>query len=114
MYFFWQRVNAPELLRLYMNYDLLIEAVTLAVEYIQAVLGNGKEYFGLKVNSLTTMNFVPYLILYQRKTSSEILNTISERFERFRLSYRQFPAWYRSFLAGYQFLFKKWPIIDLF
>ena len=51
MYLFWQRVNAPELLRLYINYDLLIEAVTLAVEYIQAVLGNGKEYFGLKVNT---------------------------------------------------------------
>ena len=64
MYLFRQRVNAPELLRLYINYDLLIEAVTLAVEYIQAVLGNGKEYFGLKVNTLTAMNFAPYLILY--------------------------------------------------
>ena len=47
--FFFQRVNATELLRLYINYDLLLEAVMLAVEYIEAVLGNGKEYFGLKV-----------------------------------------------------------------
>ena len=53
------------------------------------------------------MNFVPCLILYQRKTSSKILNTISERFATVRLSYRPFPAWYLSFLAGYQFLFKK-------
>ena len=45
----FQRVNASELLRLYINYDLLLEAVMLAVEYIEAVLGNGKEYFGLKV-----------------------------------------------------------------
>ena len=42
-------MNATELLRLYINYDLLLEAVMLAVEYIEAVLGNGKEYFGLKV-----------------------------------------------------------------
>ena len=48
-WFFFQRVNATELLRLYINYDLLLEAVMLAVEYIEAVLGNGKEYFGLKV-----------------------------------------------------------------
>ena len=45
----FQRVNAAELLRLYINYDLLLEAVMLAVEYIEAVLGNGMEYFGLKV-----------------------------------------------------------------
>lgn len=45
----FQRVNASELLRLYINYDLLLEAVMLALEYIEAVLGNGKEYFGLKV-----------------------------------------------------------------
>lgn len=48
--FFFQRFNATELLRLYINYDLLLEAAVLAVEYIAAVLGNGKEYFGLKVS----------------------------------------------------------------
>ena len=47
--FLFQRFNPTELLRLYINYDLLLEAAMLAVEYIEAVLGNGKEYFGLKV-----------------------------------------------------------------
>jgi len=42
-------LNAAELLRLYVDYDLLTEAVELAIEYIRAGLGAGKEYFGLKV-----------------------------------------------------------------
>ena len=44
-----QRLNPAQLLRLYVNYDLLREAAALAMEYIDAVLGTGKEYFGLKV-----------------------------------------------------------------
>ena len=46
---FWQRLNPAELLRLYLDYDQLSEAAELAVEYIRAALGAGKEYFGLKV-----------------------------------------------------------------
>jgi len=46
---FCQRSNAAELLRLYLDYDQLAEAAELAVEYIRAALGAGKEYFGLKV-----------------------------------------------------------------
>jgi len=45
----WQRLNPAELLRLYLDYDQLAEAAELAVEYIRAALGAGKEYFGLKV-----------------------------------------------------------------
>ncbi|CAH3174338.1 unnamed protein product [Porites lobata] len=63
----YKRVNAPELLRLYINYDLLIEAVTLAVEYIQAVLGNGKEYFGLKnaLHATSPSVWLPYTAMDQ-------------------------------------------------
>jgi len=46
----WQRLNPAELLRLYLDYDQLSEAAELAVEYIRAALGAGKEYFGLKVS----------------------------------------------------------------
>ena len=49
VYILAQRLNAAELLRLYVDYDLLTEASELAVEYIRATLGAGKEYFGLKV-----------------------------------------------------------------
>ena len=41
--------NAAELLQLYVNFDLLEEAGELTIEYVNAVLGIGKEYFGLKV-----------------------------------------------------------------
>ena len=44
-----QLANAPSLLRLYLTYDLLQPAALLAIEYIDAVMGHGKEFFGLKV-----------------------------------------------------------------
>ena len=45
--------NAAELLQLYVNFDLLEEAGELTIEYINAVLGIGKEYFGLKVTVIS-------------------------------------------------------------
>lgn len=36
-------------MRLYLDCDLLTEAAELAIEYIRAAVGAGKEYFGLKV-----------------------------------------------------------------
>ncbi|XP_077499915.1 nuclear pore complex protein Nup160 [Amblyomma americanum] len=39
--------DAPELLRLLIAYRRFEEATDVSVEYIDAVLGNGKEYFGL-------------------------------------------------------------------
>lgn len=44
-----QKVNAAELLRLYLDYDRLEEAALMSVEYIEALLGKGKEYYGLEV-----------------------------------------------------------------
>ena len=49
--FMLQRLNAAELLRLYIDFDLLEEAAHLTMEYIDAVLGAGPEYFGLKVRT---------------------------------------------------------------
>ena len=48
-FFVLQKLNAAELLRLLLDHDLLEEAAVLAIEYIDAVRGQGKEYFGLKV-----------------------------------------------------------------
>ena len=55
------------MLRLYINYDLLLEAAMLAVEYIQAVLGNGREYFGLKVIQPASVEHMKALLLYLYK-----------------------------------------------
>ncbi|XP_034947135.1 nuclear pore complex protein Nup160 homolog [Chelonus insularis] len=43
----YKKRNAAELLRLILNSGRLLEATDLAVDYINAVLGDGKEYFGL-------------------------------------------------------------------
>ena len=45
----YKEKNAPELLRIYISFDLLEEASELAVTYIDAVLGIGKESFGIQV-----------------------------------------------------------------
>ena len=45
----YKQKNAAELLRILINFDLLEEAGDLAIEYVNAVLGIGKENFGLKV-----------------------------------------------------------------
>lgn len=45
-----QTVDAAQLLRLYLNYDLLEEAVDLVSEYVDAVLGKGHQYFGIEVS----------------------------------------------------------------
>lgn len=57
---FLQKVDAAELLRLYLNYDLLEEAVDLVSEYVDAVLGKGHQYFGIEVGMYTCF----FLILY--------------------------------------------------
>lgn len=41
--------NPAELLQLLINFDLLQEAAALALEYLNAVMGRGKEYFGIEV-----------------------------------------------------------------
>ncbi|KAM4617495.1 nuclear pore complex protein Nup160 [Discoglossus pictus] len=41
-------IDAAELLRLYLRYDLLEEAAELVLEYVDALLDKGPEYFGIK------------------------------------------------------------------
>ncbi|XP_020630292.1 nuclear pore complex protein Nup160-like isoform X2 [Orbicella faveolata] len=76
----YKRVNASELLRLYINYDLLLEAVMLALEYIEAVLGNGKEYFGLKnaLHATSPSVWLPYASLDQLLVLLKDVQTDSE------------------------------------
>ncbi|KAI0231198.1 nucleoporin 160 [Lamellibrachia satsuma] len=63
----YKKINAPELLSLYLNYDLLEEAALLVIEYIDAVLGNGKEYFGLQtsLHCGAPAVWLPYLYIDQ-------------------------------------------------
>ncbi|XP_038053213.1 nuclear pore complex protein Nup160-like isoform X2 [Patiria miniata] len=43
----YKRLNPASLLLLYITYDMLEEATSLMLEYIDAVCGKGSEYFGL-------------------------------------------------------------------
>lgn len=51
----YKKINASELLHLYVMHGRLIEASELASEYIYAILGRGFEYFGLKNSLIATM-----------------------------------------------------------
>ncbi|XP_071559183.1 nuclear pore complex protein Nup160 homolog isoform X2 [Temnothorax nylanderi] len=50
----YKKRNASELLHLMLNTGRLVEATDLAVDYINAVLGSGKEYFGLETPLVAT------------------------------------------------------------
>lgn len=45
----FQCVDAPSLLRLLLNFDLLEAAAELVLEYVDAVMGRGHQYFGIEV-----------------------------------------------------------------
>ncbi|XP_003465204.2 nuclear pore complex protein Nup160 [Cavia porcellus] len=58
----YKKVDAAELLRLYLKYDLLEEAVDLVSEYVDAVLGKGHQYFGIEfpLSATAPMVWLPY------------------------------------------------------
>ena len=58
-----QENNPSGLLRIYLQYDYIEYAVLLIIEYIDAIIGHGKEYFGLKVSNvvITPPSYVLYI-----------------------------------------------------
>ncbi|XP_075401825.1 nuclear pore complex protein Nup160 [Tenrec ecaudatus] len=70
----YKKVDAAELLRLYLNYDLLEEAVDLVSEYVDAVLGKGHQYFGIEfpLSATAPMVWLPYSAIDQ------LLHTLGE------------------------------------
>ncbi|XP_029438431.1 nuclear pore complex protein Nup160 [Rhinatrema bivittatum] len=58
----YKAVDAAELLRLYLNYDLLAEASDLVLEYLDALLGKGHQYFGIEhpLSATSPMVWLPY------------------------------------------------------
>uniref|UniRef100_A0A8B9I8A2 Nucleoporin 160 n=1 Tax=Anser brachyrhynchus TaxID=132585 RepID=A0A8B9I8A2_9AVES len=63
----YKKVDAAELLRLYLNYDLLEEAADLVLEYVDAVLGKGHQYFGIEhpLSAMAPMVWLPYTAIDQ-------------------------------------------------
>ncbi|MBN3325015.1 NU160 protein, partial [Atractosteus spatula] len=69
-----QVVDAAGLLRLYLNYDLLEAAGELVLEYVDALLGKGHQYFGFEkpLSATGPLAWLPYLSIDQ------LLQTLSE------------------------------------
>uniref|UniRef100_A0A452I247 Uncharacterized protein n=1 Tax=Gopherus agassizii TaxID=38772 RepID=A0A452I247_9SAUR len=63
----YKKVDAAELLRLYLNYALLEEAVDLVLEYMDALLGKGHEHFGIErpLSAIAPMVWLPYSAIDQ-------------------------------------------------
>ncbi|XP_063800728.1 nuclear pore complex protein Nup160 isoform X2 [Pseudophryne corroboree] len=58
----YKAVDAAELLRLYLKYDLLEEAAELVLEYVDAILGKGHQYFGIELplSAVSPLVWLPY------------------------------------------------------
>ncbi|KAG2462145.1 nuclear pore complex protein Nup160 [Polypterus senegalus] len=63
----YKKVDAAGLLRLYLNYDLLEEAVEFVLEYIDALLGKGHQYFGIErpLSATAPPVWLPYVAIDQ-------------------------------------------------
>ncbi|EGI69420.1 Nuclear pore complex protein Nup160-like protein [Acromyrmex echinatior] len=83
----YKKRNASELLRLMLNTGRLVEASDLAVDYINAVLGSGKEHFGLETPLVATappvwlpLNTIEVLLSELRHLKNDSAHT--ESYER--------------------------------
>lgn len=56
-----QRADAPSLLRLLLNFDQLESAAELVLEYVDAILGRGHQYFGIQVRKCKLGKFFQFL-----------------------------------------------------
>ncbi|XP_039860058.1 nuclear pore complex protein Nup160 [Simochromis diagramma] len=63
----YKRVDAPSLLRLLLNFDLLEAAAELVLEYVDAVLGRGHQYFGIErpLSATSPPAWLPYTSIDQ-------------------------------------------------
>ncbi|XP_061780964.2 nuclear pore complex protein Nup160 [Nerophis lumbriciformis] len=63
----FKEVDAAALLRLYLNFDLLDAAAELVIEYVDALLGRGHQYFGIKapLSATAPCVWLPYTSIDQ-------------------------------------------------
>ncbi|XP_060784508.1 nuclear pore complex protein Nup160 isoform X1 [Neoarius graeffei] len=63
----YKEVDAASLLRLYLNYDLLDPATELVMEYVDALLGKGHQYFGIEMplSATAPLVWLPYTSIDQ-------------------------------------------------
>ncbi|XP_039663996.1 nuclear pore complex protein Nup160-like [Perca fluviatilis] len=84
----YKGVDAASLLRLYLNFDLLDAAAELVLEYIDALLGRGHQYFGIErpLSATSSSVWLPYTsidqllqTLNETQTNSSMYNKVRDK-----------------------------------
>ncbi|XP_078112382.1 nuclear pore complex protein Nup160 isoform X3 [Sander vitreus] len=84
----YKGVDAASLLRLYLNFDLLDAAADLVLEYIDALLGRGHQYFGIErpLSATSSSVWLPYTsidqllqTLNETQTNSSMYNKVRDK-----------------------------------
>ncbi|XP_047189332.1 nuclear pore complex protein Nup160 isoform X2 [Scophthalmus maximus] len=87
----YKAVDAASLLRLYLNFDLLEAAAELVLEYVDALLGRGHQYFGIQPLSATWSSaWLPYTSIDQllqtladTQTKSSMYNSVRDKLDEY-------------------------------
>ncbi|KAK0152332.1 Nuclear pore complex protein Nup160 [Merluccius polli] len=88
----YKGVDAASLLRLYLNYDLLEEAAELVLEYVDALLGKGHQYFGIEMplSATAPLVWLPYTAIDQllqalggSQINTNIYNKLQEKLDHY-------------------------------
>ncbi|KAM6973336.1 nuclear pore complex protein Nup160 [Aplochiton taeniatus] len=86
----YKGVDAAALLRLYLNYDLLDAAAELVLEYVDALLGKGHQYFGIErpLSATAALVWLPYTsidqllqALNETQTNASMYNKLVDKME---------------------------------
>ncbi|KAL6106123.1 nup160 [Pungitius sinensis] len=88
----YKEVDAASLLRLYLNFDLLDAAAELVLEYVDALLGRGHQYFGIErpLSATSSSVWLPYTsidqllhTLSETQTNSSVYNKVRDKLEEY-------------------------------
>uniref|UniRef100_A0A8C6T4G5 Nucleoporin 160 n=1 Tax=Neogobius melanostomus TaxID=47308 RepID=A0A8C6T4G5_9GOBI len=94
----YKSVDAASLLRLYLNFDLLDAAAELVMEYVDAVLGKGHQYFGIEkpLSATGPLVWLPYTAIDQllralseTQTNTSIYNKLRDKLDEYQRSVDQ-------------------------
>lgn len=82
----YKAVDAASLLRLYLNFDLLDAAAELVLEYVDALLGRGHQYFGIErpLSATSSSVWLPYTSIDQLLKTLNDTQSNSSMYHRVR------------------------------
>ncbi|RVE71390.1 hypothetical protein OJAV_G00051340 [Oryzias javanicus] len=94
----YKRADAPSLLRLLLNFDQLESAAELVLEYVDAVLGHGHQYFGIQnpLSATSPPAWLPYTAIDQllralseTQTHSALHSRVQDKLDEYHRTVRQ-------------------------